>query len=130
MQKSERINMFIIDWEYVQFGHHAYDFGQVIGDFYERRHFNDAKCTTWAIQGLINGYGSITEEMAFRTAIHAGVNLICWYVRRSPTAPLPAPLEQVRDMLKLATDFVVKGWEKDRRWFEDTPLSDLFMRNK
>jgi hypothetical protein len=129
MQQSQGINMFIIDWEFAQFGHQAYDFGQIIGDFYERKHFNNANCATWAIQGLINGYGSITDEMAFRTAIHTGVNLICWYIRRPPKSPLPAPLEQVRDMLELATGFVVKGWEKDRRWFEDSLLADLFTRN-
>jgi hypothetical protein len=67
--------------------------------------------------------------MAFRTAIHAGVHLICWCTRRPPKGPLLAPLEQVTDLLKLARDFVVKGWEKDRRWFEDSPLAYLFRRS-
>jgi hypothetical protein len=101
----------------------------MIGDLYERKHFNGTHSATWAIQELINGYGPITDEMAFRTAIHTGVHLICWYIRRPPKSPLPAPLEQVRDMLKLGTEFIVKGWEKDKRWFEDSLLADLFRRN-
>jgi thiamine kinase-like enzyme len=121
--------MFIIDWEFTQFGHRAYDLGQIIGDLYERKHFKGVNGATWAIQGFIDGYGPLTNEMAFRTAIHAGVHLICWYTRRPQKGPLPASPEQVTDLLKLARDFVVKGWEKDRRWFEDTSLAHLFRRN-
>ena len=121
--------MFIIDWEFAQFGHRAYDLGQMIGDIYERKHFNDSDSAECAIQGLIDGYGLLTDEMAFRTAIHAGIHLICWYTRRAPNSPLPYPLKQVTGLIELGRDFVVKGWEADRRWFEDSLLSLLFRRD-
>jgi hypothetical protein len=129
VNKSQGIKLFIIDWEFAQFGHQAYDLGQFIGDLYERKHFKGVNGAIWAIQGFKNGYGTITDEMAFRTAIHVGVHLICWYTRRAPNSPLPFSLEQITALLKLGRDFVVKGWEKDRHWFENSVLSCLFEKN-
>jgi thiamine kinase-like enzyme len=119
-RQSKAMEIFIIDWEFAQFGHHAYDLGQICGDLYERKHFSNAVSAIWVIQGVINGYGPVSEEMAFRIAIHTGVHLICWALRR------PAIQERAEELVKLAVSFVVKGWEKDRRWFEDSALSSFF----
>ena len=126
-EESEGTNMFIIDWEFAQFGHRAYDLGQMIGDLCERKHFNnDSPSAEQVLQGLITGYGPVTREMAFRTAIHAGIHLICWYIRRAPDSPLPYPIEQATRLIELGRDFVVKGWNADRDWFQDSMLAPLF----
>jgi hypothetical protein len=120
------MNLFVIDWEFTQFGHRAYDLGQMIGDLYERKHFNDVDGALAAINGFIDGYGGVGEELAFRTAIHMGVHLICRYNRRPPTGPAKGTPEQVSSAIKLGRDFVVKGFKKDKDWFAGSVLASLF----
>ncbi|KAI0460556.1 kinase-like domain-containing protein [Xylaria acuta] len=121
------VKLFIVDWEFAQFGHRAYDIGQMIGDIYERGHFSEAEGAIPAIEGFVKGYGGLeNDELAFRVAIHAGVQLIGWYIRRAPTAPLPFPLERVTDAMRIGRDWILKGWQKDRKYFKSTPLALLF----
>ncbi|KAL7811999.1 kinase-like domain-containing protein [Trichoderma gracile] len=116
----------IIDWENVQFGHRAIDIGGMLADLYERKHFKDVAASIPIMQGFIEGYGQLSEELAFSTAIHVGVHLICWYYRRDRNAPLPYPLPRVLDVLTLGRDFILKAWGKDREWFEGSVLEPLF----
>jgi thiamine kinase-like enzyme len=125
----ETRNLFVIDWELAQFGRKEYDLGQMIGDLYERKHFNDAGSALWILQGFVGGYGAITDEMAFRAAIHAGVHLICWYTRRDPNAPFKEPVEQIHGAIRTGTDFIVKGLARDRAWFKTSVLQCLFMND-
>lgn len=119
-------HLFIIDWELAQFGHRAIDVGGMMADLYERKHFKGSDAVIPAMQGFAQGYGRISDEMAFRTAIHAGVHLICWHIRGNPTLPLSAPIKRVKSALKIGQDLILKGWEKDRRWFESSVLAPLF----
>jgi hypothetical protein len=125
-QRQGGINLFIIDWELAQFGRKEYDLGQMIGDLYERKHFNGTENALWIIQGFVAGYGVLSDDMAFRVAIHAGVHIIGWYIRRNPSAPFKEPPEQIREAIRVGTDFIVKGWEKNRKWFEASELRCLF----
>ncbi|KAI0540368.1 kinase-like domain-containing protein [Xylaria digitata] len=120
---------FIIDWEFTQFGHRAYDIGQMISDIYERWHFSRADGAIPAIEGFIDGYGGLEDDsLAFRIAIHAGVQLIGWYIRRAPNSPLPFPIEKITDAMRIGRDWVEKGWQKDRYYFESTPMASLFKK--
>ena len=125
---KQATELVVIDWEYAQFGHRAYDLGQMVGDLYERKHFNDAEAAMWTIKGLVDGYGGLSDEMAFRTAIHAGVQLLHWYNRRDPSTPLTGTPRQIADAVAVGTDFVVKGWSRDRTWFEGSVLAPLFVK--
>lgn len=118
--------IYIIDWEFAQFGHRAIDVGGMLADLYERKHFREVDDVLPAMQGFACGYGPISDEMAFRTCIHVGVHLICWHIRRNPNLPLPAPLDKVISALELGRDLIVKGWDKDRKWLEGSVLSPLF----
>ena len=118
--------LFIIDWELAQYGHRAYDLGQMIGDLYERKIFRDIDIVMPVMQGVMEGYGELSDDMAFRTAIHAGVQLIGWYNRRPPTGLLMAPAEVVVAGLTVGRDLILKGWEKDRKFFERSVLASLF----
>ena len=128
IQQQETISLFVVDWEFAQFGHRAYDIGQMIGDLYERKHFEDLENTIWAVEGFVDGYGVLSDDLAFRTAIHAGVQLLCWYIRRDPRTPPKGTPEQIIGAVRIGVDFIVKGWERDRAWFENTPLASLFAR--
>ncbi|KAK3680603.1 kinase-like domain-containing protein [Podospora appendiculata] len=130
-QQSNKPNeLFVIDWEMAQFGHRSYDLGQMIGDLYERKHFKGVKSAIPAIQGFVDGYGGLSDDMAFRIAIHTGVHLIGWYTRRPPESPLGCPLEQAAAGMKFGRDLIIKGWERDRGWFESSELACLFGSKK
>lgn len=115
----------IIDWEFAQFGHRSYDLGQIVGDLYEKAVFLNAD-TKSVMEAIIDGYGDLSDDMAFRTAIYVGVHLIGWYHRRPRTAP-PVAQEVVVAGLTIGRDFICKGWKKDRKFFESTALASLFV---
>ena len=121
--------LYVIDWELAQFGHRAYDLGHMIGDLYEQKHFNNTDSAIACIRGFVEGYGELRDELAFRTAIHVGTQLIGGYNRRPKTGKHGAAEEQIVDMLRVAKDFVIKGWKRDRGWFESGPLAALFGSN-
>lgn len=94
----------------------------MIGDLYERRYFKNADAALWIIEGFTDSYGPLSDDMAFRTAIHAGVHLICWCNRGRPKDSQ----EQMEGIVRIGMNFVLKGWKKDKKWFEDTVLASLF----
>jgi hypothetical protein len=116
----------IIDWEFAQFGHRSYDLGQIVGDLYERKVYNNLETAISAMEGVIAGYGEVTDDMAFRTAIYVGVHLISWYNRRPRNGPRVASPEVIVAGLTVGRDFVVKGWERDVEFFKGSGLASLF----
>ncbi len=124
------MNLFVVDWEFAQFGHRAYDIGHMISDLYERKHFANSEAAIWVLEGFVGGYGELGDDMAFRAAIHAGVQLICWYIRRLPDSPFPCTREHVADAIRFGTELVVKGWERDKAWFESSALACLFKKTQ
>ncbi|KAI9678372.1 MAG: hypothetical protein M1822_008018 [Bathelium mastoideum] len=125
-KQPEGTDLFVIDWELAQFGRKEYDLGQMIGDLYERKHFFEAESALHTTQGFAAGYGDLSDDEAFRIAIHVGQHLVCWCIRRNPKAPFTEPPEQIEGAICIGTDFIVKGWEKDRAWFEGSELACLF----
>jgi hypothetical protein len=78
------------------------------------------------MEGIIEGYGELSEEMAFRVVIHVGVHLIGYYNRRPQRGPWVASPEAVIAGLTIGRDFILRGWEKDRNFFEGSVLASLF----
>ncbi|KAJ3128125.1 hypothetical protein HK100_009360 [Physocladia obscura] len=130
-QPEAETGLFIVDWEFAQFGHKAYDIGQMIGDLYERKHFLGVDGALWAIDSFIEGYGPLGEEMAFRVAIHTGVQLITWVTRGPPLHMRQAwaTRERVVSLLNIGLIFILKGWGKDKEWFKSSVLAGLFRGN-
>lgn len=114
----------MIDWELARLGHPSYDLGQMIGDLLERNIMNNTEAALWIIDGIIDGYGQLSEELALRTAINAGIHLICWYIRGHPQEKQ----ERTENILRIGMDFVLRGWERDREWFKSSILAGLFSR--
>jgi hypothetical protein len=78
------------------------------------------------MEGVIDCYGELSDEMAFRIAIHVGVHLIDWYNRRPQRGPWMASAEAIIAGLTVGRDFIMKGWDKDRKFFEGSLLASLF----
>lgn len=110
--------LFIIDWEFAQYGHRSTDLGQILGDLYERSIYNNLGHITLPImEEVINGYGPVSEEMAFRTAVYVGVHLVSYFDRRPRQGPRVVGEDVLVDGLRVGRDFIVKGWERDKDFF-------------
>ena len=92
----------------------------MIGDLLERKHYREAHAAAHVMTGFIEAYGPIDEDLAFRTAIYAGVHLICWKTRGFPKST------KEEDGMRFGRDLIVKGYEKDRAWFAGSVLASLF----
>lgn len=101
----------------------------MIGDLFERKHFHDIDAAIWTLVAFIHGYGRLSEGMAFRTAIHAGVQLITWVTRGPPLHMRPAwaTQDRARDIVNTGMELILKGWDRDREWFKSSVLADLFV---
>ena len=126
LTSNESNKLFVIDWEFAQFGHRCYDIGQIIGDLYERKVYNKVDSTVPVMEGVIEGYGELSDDMAFRVAMHVGVHLINWYSRRPQRGPWVATPEAIVAGLTLGRDFILRGWEKDKKFFENSQVASLF----
>ncbi|KAK4031802.1 hypothetical protein C8A01DRAFT_51243 [Parachaetomium inaequale] len=102
--------------------------GNLIGDLWERKIFNDLDIVMPVVQGVIEGYGEVSEELAFRAAIHAGVQLISWYSRRPWSGALMPPPKVIIAGLTIGRGIILKAWEQDRKFFEHGVLASLFAK--
>jgi hypothetical protein len=116
------IKLFVIDWELSHISSLAFDLGQMFAELFELKHFKDIDAGVWLIEAFMQGYGHIDDDFAFRTAIHVGVHLICW----GPTIQGWGTKEQVEKVVEIGRNLVVKGWQKDKPFFEKTALKCLF----
>ncbi|KAH1419427.1 hypothetical protein KXX32_008763 [Aspergillus fumigatus] len=113
LDQQNDIPLLVTDWELCHCGSRALDLGQMVAELYQLKHFLNIDAGVWLIEGLLDGYGPVDEDMAFRIAIHIGVHFICW----GSTIPGWGTNDQVEGVVKLGRDLVVKGWQKDRDWF-------------
>lgn len=123
---SQPVELAVIDWEFAQVNHRAYDVGGMIGDLCERALLVESKSAKAILCGFISGYGHVNSDMAFRVAMHVGVHLVCWYTRRAPNSPFPFSRLKIEALMTVARDFIVKAWERDTKWFRNSLLSALF----
>ncbi|KAJ5933560.1 hypothetical protein N7454_005889 [Penicillium verhagenii] len=114
--------LFVIDWELCQVGPLALDLAQMIAELYELNLFKNLDYGLWVVKGFMAGYGPLTDEKAFRTAIHVGVHLIVWGSRVQGWGTL----KQVTEVVEMGKDIIVQGWNKNKKWFEDSDLGCLF----
>ncbi|KAJ5782225.1 hypothetical protein N7457_003999, partial [Penicillium paradoxum] len=114
--------LFVVDWEMSHIGIRALDLGQMIAELYEMKLFKDVEAGVWVIEGLLEGYGSLSDEIAFRTAMHVGTHLICFGTRVSGWGSQ----QKIEEVVKVGRDLIVHGWKKERTWFEGDTLRCLF----
>jgi roadblock/LC7 domain-containing protein len=105
--------MFVVDWELVHCGPRALDLGQMMAELYELTHFRGVAAGEWMIEGFVEGYGGMSEKMAYRAAVHVGTHFIAF----GSSVPGWGSEEQVRELVRIGGELVVNGWEKNRRGF-------------
>ncbi|KAI0881882.1 kinase-like domain-containing protein [Annulohypoxylon maeteangense] len=122
IQEGDDVPMFVVDWEMAQLGKLNLDLGQMIAELYELKLYKGIAAGLWMVQGFVNGYGAVSEDFAFRTAIQAGAHLVNF----GTSVQGWGTQEQVENCARIGRDIVVHAWKKDRRWFEEGDLACLF----
>ncbi|KAF4165552.1 hypothetical protein CNMCM6936_007695 [Aspergillus lentulus] len=122
LDQQNDIPLFVTDWELCHWGSRALDLGQMVAELYQLKHFKNVDAGVWLIEGLLDGYGPIDDDMAFRIAIHVGVHFLCL----GSTVPGWGTNDQVEGVVKIGRDLVVNGWQKDLNWFGGGWLKCLF----
>ncbi|KAH6659427.1 kinase-like domain-containing protein [Truncatella angustata] len=112
----------VIDWEFAHLGFRAYDLGHMTGDLIEKHQLGRLDGFTAAFGGFVEGYSNISRDMAFRTLIHAGAQLICWYFR-GPKKGLHD--DEIRRIIKLGRDMICYGIKRDEYWFRDNGFGPI-----
>ncbi|KAI2782880.1 kinase-like domain-containing protein [Daldinia loculata] len=122
IQEGVDVPMFVIDWEMSQIGKPNLDVGQMLAELYELKLYKDKSAGLFMAQGFMEGYGPVSEEFAFRTAIQVGAHLVSFGM----IVPGWGSIEQVEECGRLGRDMITHAWEKDRRWFEESDFAFLF----
>lgn len=123
---DQPLEMFVIDWELSHIGSQSLDLGQMFGDLYETTYIKGIDAALWLIESIMGGYGPVEDAVAFRVAIQIGAHLVCWGTRKAAGATVEGAVSQKEGVATVGRDFMLKGWEKDRRFFEGTALKYLF----
>ena len=121
IQEGVEIPIFVIDWEQAQLGVPALDHGEMIGELYAFWLYKKIDAGLWMMQGYAEGLGEQSETSVWRNAIQLGVHLLAF----STIAGWGTP-DQIEDVVQLARDIIVNGWDKNREWFEKSELACLF----
>lgn len=121
--ETEPLKLFIIDWELSHIGSIAFDLGQMFAELFELKYFKDIDAGTWLIKAFMQGYGPISQDLAFMTTVHFGAHLICW----GSSVQGWGTKEQVEKVVEIGRDHVTKGWTRERQWFVGGPLDCLFV---
>ncbi|KAJ5136831.1 hypothetical protein N7448_005385, partial [Penicillium atrosanguineum] len=100
--EQSQTKLLVVDWELCQIGNRALDLAQMIAELYEAKLFRNVDCGIWMIDGLVEGYGPLSEEMAFRTAIHVGVHLVVWGSRVAGWGSQ----QQVEEVVKVGRELI------------------------
>lgn len=122
IQDGDDITMFVIDWELSQIGVPSLDLGQMIAELYEMKLYKDITAGVWIIEGVVAGYGTLSDDFAFRTAIQIGAHLISF---GTSVQGWGTP-KQVEMVARTGRDIIVHAWQKRREWFKGGDLACLF----
>ncbi|KAL4815859.1 kinase-like domain-containing protein [Aspergillus spinulosporus] len=106
--------LLVTDWEFAQYGPHAFDIGRMVAELYILHHYQGIEAASSMLEGFLDGYEHITMETSYRMLIHIGVHFIVWGSRRADGVGTE---RQVRKLIKLGRKFIVKGWKRDRYAF-------------
>ncbi|KAJ4128990.1 hypothetical protein NW768_007516 [Fusarium equiseti] len=125
MERSHEISLFVVDWEMSHLGHPSVDFGEMIAEMYALWLYKSIDAGLWMIEGFIEGYEEVSDEFAFRTAVHVGTHLVC------VTTDDPAwGAENYERVVAVGGDIIAHAWVRDSSWFEKGDLACLFGKKR
>lgn len=124
-QDDRNRTLFVVDWEMMHLNVPNVDFGQMLAEFYSAWLFQSVPAGLWMLEGMVDAYGPVTEDFAYRTALQIGAHLVCVM-----TVLDRLPPEQLEQAVAVGRDIIVHAWNKDRAWFEKGELACMFFQVK
>ncbi|KAH7174954.1 kinase-like domain-containing protein [Fusarium flagelliforme] len=121
IKEASEIPLFVVDWEMSHLSHPSVDFGEMIAEMHALWLYKSIDAGLWMMEGFIDGYGEVSEEFAFRTAVHAGTHLVC-VIADDPSWGA----ENYERVMAVGRDILVHAWDKDTDWFLKGDLEGLF----
>jgi hypothetical protein len=118
---KDDITLFVVDWEMMHLNVPNVDFGQMIAEFYFFWVFKSIPAGMWMLEALVDAYGPVTEEFAYRTLIQVGAHLVCVITDLNRL-----PSEQLEKSVAVGKELIVRAWSRDRAWFEQSELACVF----
>ena len=124
-QNDDHVTVFVVDWEMMHLNVPNVDFGQMIAELYFFWVFKSIPAGLWMLEAMVDAYGPVTEEFAYRTLIQIGAHLVCVITDLSRVPP-----EQLEKSITVGKELIVHAWNKHRRWFEKSELACIFRQVK
>ncbi|OTB08428.1 hypothetical protein M426DRAFT_52103 [Hypoxylon sp. CI-4A] len=124
IQEGVDVPIFVIDWELSQVGINNLDLGQMIAELYMLKLYKSIWGGLWMVQGFVDGYGTVSRDFAYRTAIQVGVHLISF----GTVVPGWGDPKQVENCARVGKEIIVNAWKRNRRWYEKSDLACLFSK--
>ena len=106
----------------VQLGLPQLDVGQCVAELWQLAIFKNLWYGEWIIRGLVEGYGKVSEDFAFRSIIHVATHFIAF----GEQTPGWGDQEQRDALVVLGRDCLVAAWKKDKTYFAKHPLACFF----
>lgn len=119
------MTLFVVDWEMVHLNDPSVDLGLMLAELYFFSLFKSIPAGLWMLEAMVDAYGPVTEDFAYRTAIQIGAHLVCVITDLNRVPP-----EQLEKAAAVGKEIIVHAWKKDRAWFEGGELACLFRQVK
>ncbi|KAF8243684.1 hypothetical protein K440DRAFT_561001 [Wilcoxina mikolae CBS 423.85] len=111
----------VVDWEMARLAHVWQDIGQMCADLFLPYQFYRKMEGVQVMDGLLTGYGEVSEEVARRIVVHFGVSLVVWPCRVRTWGGE----EDVKKCAQVGAEFIARAWKKDWTWIKGSVLREV-----
>lgn len=124
------LQLHVIDFEFSHLSPPSTDLAQFLGSLLELHYISPSPhpSTLPLLTAFLAGYGPLSEELKWRTAIYVGAYVVNWWSRGPPGRRDKDDETRGRavELVKRGVGWVRGGWERDERVFAGGPLGVLF----
>jgi hypothetical protein len=118
---GSNITLFVVDWEMMHLNVPNVDFGLMIAEFYFLWVFKSTSAGLWLLEAMVEAYGPVTEESAYRTALQVGAHFVCVLTDLNRVSE-----EELEKAASVGKEIIVHTWKKDLAWFKKSELACIF----
>ncbi|KAF2439189.1 kinase-like protein [Karstenula rhodostoma CBS 690.94] len=129
-ENAGELQLSVIDFEFTHLSPASTDLAQFLGSLLELSYtaLSPPPSTLPLLTAFLAGYGPLSEDLKWRTAIYVGAFVVNWWSRGPPGRQDVDAERRERgvELAKKGVGWVRSGWERDLKAFEGGPLWVLF----